>query len=76
MATAGRGDVLSGMITALLAQNLPSREAAALGVYLHARAGECVAKNKTSYSLIASDIIDMLPQVFKELLGHENDKSL
>lgn len=67
MATAGTGDVLTGMIAALLAQKLPPREAAVLGVYMHARAGECVAEKNTSYDLIASDLIDALPQVFKEL---------
>lgn len=67
MATAGTGDVLTGMITSLLAQKLSPREAACLGVYMHARAGECVAKKNTSYDLIASDIIEALPQVFNEL---------
>lgn len=70
MATAGTGDVLTGIIAALLAQKLPSREAAALGVYMHARAGECVAEKNTSYHLIASDLIGALPQVFKELRYH------
>lgn len=67
MATAGTGDVLTGMIAALLAQKLPLREAAALGVYMHARAGECVAEKNTSYDLIASDLLEALPRVFKEL---------
>ena len=67
MATAGTGDVLTGMIAALLAQKLPPREAATLGVYMHARAGECVAEKNTSYDLIASDLLAALPQVFREL---------
>jgi len=67
MATAGTGDVLTGMIASLLAQKLAPREAAVLAVYLHARAGECVAEKNTSYDLIASDLIEALPQVFKEL---------
>lgn len=57
MATAGSGDVLSGMLAALLAQGMSLREAAALGVYLHGKAGEIAAKNSTSYSLVASDLI-------------------
>lgn len=67
MATAGAGDVLSGVIAALLAQGLGSREAAVLGVYLHAIAGEFAAKEKTSYSMIASDIIEALPEVFRQI---------
>ena len=57
MATAGSGDVLTGMIGALLAQGLETREAAVLGVYLHGKAGEEAAKKYTSYSMIASDLI-------------------
>lgn len=70
MATAGTGDVLTGMIAALLAQKLPPREAAALGVYMHARAGECVAEKNTSYDLIASDLLAALPEVFKQISSH------
>lgn len=68
MATAGSGDVLTGVIAALLAQGLFAREAAVLGVYLHALAGEEAAKAKTSYSMIASDIIESLPKVFSKVL--------
>jgi NAD(P)H-hydrate epimerase len=64
MATAGAGDVLSGIVAALLAQGLEAREAAAVGVYLHALAGEIAAKQKTSYAMIASDLIEALPEVF------------
>lgn len=67
MATAGAGDVLAGIIAALLAQGLVSREAAALGVYLHALAGEVAARKKTSYSMIASDLIESLPEVFSKI---------
>lgn len=67
MATAGTGDVLTGMIAALLAQKLSPFEAGALAVYIHARAGECIAEKKTSYPLIASDLFEAFPQVFKEL---------
>ena len=64
MATAGAGDELSGVIAALLAQGVEAYSAAALGVYLHALAGEMAAFDKTSYSLIASDIIESLPDAF------------
>jgi len=64
MATAGSGDVLTGIITALLAQGKPPLEAAVLGVALHGLAGEAAAREKTSYCLIASDLIDFLPAAF------------
>jgi NAD(P)H-hydrate epimerase len=67
MATAGTGDVLTGIIAAVLAQNVDSYQAALLGVFLHGVAGEWAAEKKSSYSLIASDLIDMLPLVFKQL---------
>lgn len=68
MATAGTGDVLTGMIAALVAQGVKGREGAALGVYLHAIAGEIAAANRTSYSMIASDLIECLPEAFQSLL--------
>ncbi len=67
MATAGAGDVLTGIIAGLLSQNLSPKGAAALGVYMHGRGGEWVAKRNTSYTLIASDLIAALPKVFKKL---------
>ncbi len=69
MATAGSGDVLTGLIAALLAQKVEPLKAAKLGVYLHACAGEFAAKGKTSYCLIASDILDYLPHAFQKLLS-------
>lgn len=68
MATAGSGDVLTGIVAALLAQSVPPRAAAALGVYLHGVAGEVAAANETSYSVIATDLIHYLPEAFKSLL--------
>ncbi len=64
MATAGSGDVLTGIIAAFLAQGLSPHEAASLGVFIHGVSGEFAAEAKTSYSLIASDIIDYLPKAF------------
>lgn len=69
MATAGTGDVLTGMIAAFLAQGLQGREAATLGVYLHGTCGEIVASKQTSYDLIASDLIEVLPEAFQTLLA-------
>jgi ADP-dependent NAD(P)H-hydrate dehydratase / NAD(P)H-hydrate epimerase len=68
MATAGTGDVLTGVIAALLAQQVAPYEAAILGVTLHAIAGEIAAEKKTSYCMIASDLIEFLPAAFQELM--------
>lgn len=64
MATAGSGDVLTGIITALLARGYKQREACILGVYLHGLAGDLAAEELGEESLIASDIIDYLPKAF------------
>lgn len=68
MATAGAGDVLTGMISSFLAQGLYPVHAAILGVYMHGLAGDIVAIEKGMHSIIASDIIDSLPGVFKGLV--------
>ncbi|CAM1367676.1 Multifunctional fusion protein [Tenacibaculum sediminilitoris] len=60
MATGGSGDVLTGIITGLLAQNYPPLHAALLGVFFHGKAGDEAACNKGYNALIASDIIDAL----------------
>lgn len=69
MATAGTGDVLAGTITALFGQKFESFEAALLGVYVHGLAGDLAAKDKGQVSLIATDLIDYLPQAFKAASG-------
>lgn len=65
MATGGTGDVLTGIIAAFIGQGLEYKEAAALGVYVHGLAGDEAKEEKGYYSLIASDVIDMLPRVLK-----------
>lgn len=60
MATAGSGDVLTGLLAALMAQGMSAHAAALLGVALHGRAGESAARRFTSRGLIASDIIEHL----------------
>jgi NAD(P)H-hydrate epimerase len=67
MATAGSGDVLTGMIAAFLSQGLPAREASALAVHLHGTAGVLAAEQLTSYCLIASDLITFLPEAIAKL---------
>ena len=67
MATAGTGDVLTGMITGLLAQKYSPLNACILGVYLHGLAGDIAAKNISQEALIADDIIQNLGSAFKEI---------
>lgn len=69
MATAGSGDVLTGILTGLLARGYQAHEAAILGVYLHGLAGDLAAKELGEESLIASDIIQYLPKAFLRLKG-------
>ncbi len=68
MATAGSGDVLTGVLAALLAQGCEPYEAAILGAVLHGIAGEKAAAEKTSYCLLASDLIEFMPAAFQFLL--------
>lgn len=65
MATAGSGDVLTGMITALVAQGLSGFDAAKFGAYLHGKAGDLAARSKGKAGLIASDIIEYIPKALK-----------
>jgi NAD(P)H-hydrate epimerase len=67
MATAGSGDVLTGIITALLARGYEREDACRLGMYLHGLAGDLAAKDLGEESLIASDIIRYLPKAFKRI---------
>ena len=67
LATAGTGDVLSGIIAGLVAQNMPLFEAAACGVYLHAKAGEMVTEELGNAGVIAGDLINMLPRTIKRI---------
>lgn len=67
MATAGSGDVLSGILVAFLAAGLSLLDAALLGVYVHGRAGDVAAYNLSITSLIASDIIQSLGEVYSSL---------
>lgn len=65
MATAGSGDVLTGIIAAMSALGLPSYEAAATGVYLHAKAGDKAAEQKNEYSMLAGDICNALTEILR-----------
>ncbi len=67
MATGGSGDVLTGIVTGLLAQGYEPHQAAILGVYLHGLAGDFGAKKISQEALIAGDIIDYLGKAFLTL---------
>ena len=64
MATAGTGDVLTGIIASLIGQGYDVFDASQLGVYIHGLAGDIAAKKKGEHSMIASDIIEYLPDAF------------
>jgi len=67
MATAGSGDVLTGVITGLLSQGCSPQNAAFLGVFLHGLAGDYAAKEKGQHSMIAEHIINNLGRAFKKI---------
>jgi NAD(P)H-hydrate epimerase len=67
MATGGSGDVLTGILTGLLARGYPSVEAAILGVYLHGLAGDFAANEISMEAMIAGDIIEKLGSAFLTL---------
>ena len=67
MATAGSGDVLTGIITGLLARGYKPEDACVVGVYLHGLAGDIAAQEVGEESLVASDIINYLPRAFKRI---------
>ncbi|MDD5174290.1 MAG: NAD(P)H-hydrate dehydratase, partial [Candidatus Omnitrophica bacterium] len=67
MATGGTGDILTGMIASFTGQGMDAFNAAAAGVYLHGKAGDLAVKDKGVLSLIATDLLDKLPEVLKAL---------
>lgn len=68
MAVAGSGDVLAGMIGALMAQGADAFRSAVAGVYLHGLAGDIAKEDLTEYSLIPSDIIERIPKAVKDCI--------
>ena len=67
MATAGSGDVLTGIITALLARGYRRADACVVGMYIHGLAGDIAAKDLGKESLVAGDIVRYLPKAFLSL---------
>jgi ADP-dependent NAD(P)H-hydrate dehydratase len=66
MATGGAGDVLTGLVAALIGQGLSAFDAAALGAWAHGRAGDLAAGELGQVALTAADLLDYLPGVFRE----------
>lgn len=69
LAKAGTGDVLTGIISGLLAQKLSPLDAAILGTYLHGLSGDIASNDLTKYSVMATDVIKYLPLALKEILS-------
>jgi NAD(P)H-hydrate epimerase len=67
LGTGGTGDVLAGVIGALLAQGLPALEAARLGVYVHGLAGDLAAAARGTIGLVAGDLLAELPRALDNL---------
>lgn len=75
MATAGSGDVLTGMITGFLAQGISPIKATIIAAYLHGKAGDRGSVKLGQYSLMAGDIIKEIPCLIKEVLAEPLKKS-
>jgi len=69
MATGGMGDVLTGIIAGMMAQGIPSENAAALGVYLHGLAGDIAAERLGRHGLIASDVLKTVPKAIFSIVS-------
>jgi NAD(P)H-hydrate epimerase len=67
MASAGMGDVLSGIIAGLCAQGVSLSEAAMLGVWLHAEAADTIAREQGERGLLASDLLNRLPKILNQM---------
>lgn len=65
MAVGGSGDVLAGMLAALLGQGIAPLEAAACAAYLHGAAGDLCAQAMGEYAMLPTDMLDMLPRLLK-----------
>lgn len=67
LATAGTGDVLSGIISGFLSQGLDYKDAAVIGVFIHAQAGESLSRKIGDTGSIASDLLSLIPQIIKKI---------
>ena len=71
MATAGSGDVLTGMIASLIGQGMAAFEAAQLGVYLHGKAGDVAARRRSERGMVAVDILESIPRAILKYEGKQ-----
>ena len=69
LATAGSGDILSGIATGLLARGVHKEQVLPVAVWLHGRAGELASIRKGVASVVAGDVLDALPRVFQNAQG-------
>lgn len=76
MATAGAGDVLTGVLAGLVAQGLSAAEAAPLGVYLHGLGGDAARRKTGAYGMLAGDIIEGIREVLRETERKQEDEHL
>jgi NAD(P)H-hydrate epimerase len=65
MSTGGSGDVLAGITASFAAQGIPLLESAVLGAYIHGKAGDSAAEKYSMHSMLPTDIISELPQIFR-----------
>lgn len=72
MATAGSGDVLTGVIAGLMAQGYKPEYAATFGVFIHGLAGDLAAEEIGEYGVVASDISDRIGRAIKEIINHKD----
>jgi len=72
LATAGSGDVLTGVIAGLCAQGIDLLQSAVLGVYIHGLSGDLAAEEKTEYGVIAGDVMENIPEAIKTIQNYLN----
>ncbi len=75
LATAGSGDVLTGIITGFIAQGYTAKDAAILGVYLHGKTADIAIREMGHETFIASNILDFLPDAFLDLLTEDDEST-